>query len=147
MPDMRVPNFERCLRILRQTPGIFRNLLSLATREQLDWRPNAERWSIGMVLAHLADVEIAGFRSRFSTIPMDQRSAECPALVHRDGAGTSGGRGDRGVPQPLYGDARCGAAAVAKLRSVGAVPVRGGFRSLRRNGALRRGTRRNTDVA
>jgi hypothetical protein len=64
MPDMRVPNFERCLRILRQTSGILRNLLLLATREQLDWRPSAERWSIGMVLAHLAGVEIAGFRGR-----------------------------------------------------------------------------------
>ena len=68
MPDIRVPNFERCLRILQQTPGILRNLLSLATREQLDWRPSAERWSIGMVLAHLADVEIGGFRSRFEAM-------------------------------------------------------------------------------
>ena len=51
------PNFEACLCMLRQTPGILRNLLSLATREQLDWRPSSERWSIAMVLAHLADVE------------------------------------------------------------------------------------------
>ena len=80
MPDMRVPNFERCLRILRQTPGIFRNLLSLATREQLDWRPSSERWSIGMVLAHLADVEIAGFRSRFTAM----LGAERPLLPSYD---------------------------------------------------------------
>src|ERR1017187_227824 len=32
--------------------------------EQLDWRPSSERWSIGMGLAHLAGVEIKGFRSR-----------------------------------------------------------------------------------
>src|ERR1035438_10259991 len=51
MPDIRVPNSERCLRVLQQTRGILRNLLSLATREQLDWRPSSERWSIGMVLA------------------------------------------------------------------------------------------------
>jgi len=68
MTDIRAPNFERCLRILQQTPGILRNLLSLATREQLDWRPSAERWSIGMVLAHLADVEIGGFRCRFEAM-------------------------------------------------------------------------------
>jgi len=68
MPDTRIPNFERCLRILQQTPGIFRNLLSLATREQLDWRPSSERWSVCMVLAHLADVEIGGFRSRFEAM-------------------------------------------------------------------------------
>lgn len=68
MPDIRVPNSERCLRVLQQTPGILRNLLSLATREQLDWRPSSERWSIGMVLAHLAEVEIKGFRSRFEAM-------------------------------------------------------------------------------
>jgi hypothetical protein len=68
MPDTRVPNSERCLRILRQTPGILRNLLSLAAREQLDWRPSSERWSITMVLAHLAEVEIQGFRNRFQAM-------------------------------------------------------------------------------
>jgi hypothetical protein len=65
MPDTRVPNYERCLLILQQTPGILRSLLSLATLEQLDWRPSSERWSISMVLAHLADAEMKGFRSRF----------------------------------------------------------------------------------
>ena len=64
----RIPNFERCLRILQQTPGVLRSLLALATPEQLNWRPNSERWSIGMVLAHLADVEIAGFRDRFEAM-------------------------------------------------------------------------------
>jgi len=68
MADTRVPNSEGCLRILQQTPGILRNLLSQATREQLDWRPNPERWSIGMVMAHLAEVEIKGFRSRFEAM-------------------------------------------------------------------------------
>jgi hypothetical protein len=47
---------------------VLRNLLTLATLEQLDWRPSSERWSIGMVLAHLADVEIKGFRSRFEAM-------------------------------------------------------------------------------
>lgn len=68
MPDIRVPNSERCLRVLQQTPGILRNLLSLATREQLDWRPSSERWSISIVLAHLAEVEIKGFRSRYEAM-------------------------------------------------------------------------------
>jgi hypothetical protein len=36
--------------------------------EQLQWRPSAERWSIAMVLAHLADVEVAGFRGRFQAM-------------------------------------------------------------------------------
>jgi|ERR1035441_1600182 hypothetical protein len=68
MKDIRVPNSEQCLQVLRQTPGILRNLLSLATRERLDWCPSAERWSIGMVLAHLAHVEVCGFRSRFEAM-------------------------------------------------------------------------------
>ncbi len=66
MPHLRVPNSEQCMRILGQTAGVLRNLLSLATREQLDWRPSAERWSISMVLAHLADVETRGFQDRFA---------------------------------------------------------------------------------
>jgi len=68
MTDMRVPNSEACRQVLRQTPGILRSLLSLAAREQLDWRPSAGRWSISMVLAHLAEVEIKGFRDRFEAM-------------------------------------------------------------------------------
>lgn len=68
MSDSHIPNSEPCMQVLQQTPGVLRSLLSLATPEQLDWRPSAERWSISMVLAHLADVEIRGFHSRF--VPM-----------------------------------------------------------------------------
>jgi len=45
-------------RILRQTPDILRSLLASATAEDLDWQPSPDRWSINMVLAHLADVEL-----------------------------------------------------------------------------------------
>ncbi|MGA2591604.1 MAG: DinB family protein [Bryobacteraceae bacterium] len=80
MPDLKIPNFERCLRILQQTPDLLRNLLAPATREQLDWRPSSERWSISMVLAHLADVEVRGFRDRFEAI----LGAERPLLAAYD---------------------------------------------------------------
>jgi DinB superfamily len=73
MPDLHVPNFEQCLRVLRQTPVTLRIILSLATPEQLDWRPSSERWSITMVLAHLAEVEINGFRSRFEAMLQTDR--------------------------------------------------------------------------
>jgi hypothetical protein len=53
------------LHVLEQTPGVLRSLLSAATGEDLNWRPADDRWSIAMVLAHLHDVEGAGFRSRF----------------------------------------------------------------------------------
>ncbi len=60
------------MRILEQTPGTLRNLLSSATVEDLDWQPSRDRWSIGMVLAHLADVEVKGFVSRFRAIAAEE---------------------------------------------------------------------------
>ena len=65
MADLRIPNFEQSMRVLRQTPLLLRNLLSTAPPDAFNWRPSSERWSIAMVLAHLADVEIRGFRDRF----------------------------------------------------------------------------------
>jgi hypothetical protein len=53
------------LHVLEQTPGVLRSLLGAATDEDWNWQPAPDRWSITMVLAHLHDVEIAGFRSRF----------------------------------------------------------------------------------
>ena len=80
MPDIRVPNSEPCLRILQQTPALLRSLLARATLEQLNWRPSGERWSISMVLAHLADAEVEGFRSRLVAI----LGADCPPLPAYD---------------------------------------------------------------
>ena len=42
--------------ILEQTPAVLRGLLKNANPEALDWQPSPDRWSISMVLAHLADV-------------------------------------------------------------------------------------------
>ncbi len=53
------------IQILERTPGTLRGLLGQATTEDLDWRPAPDRWSISMVLAHLADVEGNGFVARF----------------------------------------------------------------------------------
>jgi DinB superfamily len=50
--------------VLEQTPIILEKIVSLASEEQLNWKPSMERWSISEVLAHLADVEVAGFRER-----------------------------------------------------------------------------------
>ena len=84
MPDLRIPNWERCLRVLQQTPGILRNLVSLAAPEQMDWQPSAERWSIGMVLAHLAEVETKGFRSRYNAMLEAAPGADRPLLRSYD---------------------------------------------------------------
>jgi hypothetical protein len=80
MTDLHIPNSAACMHILKETPGVLRNLLRPATREQLDWRPSMERWSITMVLAHLADVEVGGFRSRFEAMVNHDR----PSLSRYD---------------------------------------------------------------
>lgn len=56
------------LHILAQTPRTLRDLLASATDDDLAWQPRPDRWSINMVLAHLADVEERGFMSRFRAI-------------------------------------------------------------------------------
>lgn len=56
------------MQILEQTPGTLRTLLTAATVEDLNWQPSPERWSISMVLAHLAEVELKAFRARFSAM-------------------------------------------------------------------------------
>jgi hypothetical protein len=84
MPDLRIPNYERSIRMLQQTPGMLRNLLSLATPEQLEWRPNAERWSIAMVLAHLAEVEVNRSRNRYVAMLAAAPGADRPLLRSYD---------------------------------------------------------------
>ena len=54
--------------ILRQTPDLLRSLLAHATVEELDWQPSPDRWSISMVLAHLADIERNAMVSRLHAI-------------------------------------------------------------------------------
>ena len=52
------------LAVLEQTPIILEKMLLAATGDQLCWKPSKGRWSIGEVLAHLADVEAIVFRAR-----------------------------------------------------------------------------------
>lgn len=59
------------LHVLEQTPIIIEKLVSLASEDELHWKPAMDRWSISEVLAHLADVEVAGFRERIR-IMMEQ---------------------------------------------------------------------------
>lgn len=59
---------------------MLRSILSEAFDDDLNWQPRPERWSISMVLAHLADVEEAGFMSRFRDI----RERDHPFLPYYD---------------------------------------------------------------
>jgi len=50
--------------VLEQTPIIIEKIVNSATDEEMHWKPSMDRWSIGEVLAHLAEVEVIGFRER-----------------------------------------------------------------------------------
>jgi hypothetical protein len=52
------------LAVLEQTPIIIEKIIWSANDDQLQWKPAMDRWSISEVLAHLADVEVVGFRER-----------------------------------------------------------------------------------
>ncbi len=47
------------LELQKQTPAILAELVAKASDEQLTTRPGKDKWSIGEILAHLAEDEIA----------------------------------------------------------------------------------------
>jgi uncharacterized damage-inducible protein DinB len=47
------------LEVQKQTPAVLAELVGNASREQLTRRPGENKWSIGEILAHLAEDEIA----------------------------------------------------------------------------------------
>lgn len=68
------------LGVLEQTPIILERLVALASDEQLAWKPAPQRWSISEVLAHLADVEVPGFRERIEKMARER----LPRLAYYD---------------------------------------------------------------
>lgn len=77
------------LEALRATPGIVRSLVSIATPEQLLWKPTPERWSICEILNHLTDVEKLNVGLRVRRM-LDESSPSFddydPAVRYREGA-------------------------------------------------------------
>ena len=58
---------KRPLSVLAATPRRIETLLRGATDKKLKWMPGPERWSIGHILAHMADAELTvGFRIRLA---------------------------------------------------------------------------------
>jgi uncharacterized damage-inducible protein DinB len=48
------------MRVQRETPTKLQKLVQPLTKKQLTWRPEAGKWSIAEILAHLADTELVG---------------------------------------------------------------------------------------
>ena len=48
------------LAVLAETPARLRSLIGAATPDQIAWKPDPTRWSIGQIVAHLADAELVG---------------------------------------------------------------------------------------
>ena len=61
------------LEILASTPQKLEREISNLSRREMLTRPTADKWSIGEVLAHLADVEEVGMRARVAAM-IDQDS-------------------------------------------------------------------------
>jgi len=68
------------LAVLEQTPIIIEKIIWSANEDQLHWKPALDRWSISEVLAHLADVEVVGFRERVQKM-LDEKN---PTLHNYD---------------------------------------------------------------
>ncbi|MFZ0395732.1 MAG: DinB family protein [Terracidiphilus sp.] len=58
--------------ILRDTPTLLRLLVKGFNEETLQWTPNPERWSASMVIAHLAESEVACFRTRLIRTALEE---------------------------------------------------------------------------
>jgi hypothetical protein len=65
---------------LRDMPAVLRGIVGWMDPDALAWRPAEDRWSVAMVLAHLAHVEAHGFRARLERIVAE----ECPFLPDYD---------------------------------------------------------------
>jgi hypothetical protein len=53
------------MEVLRSTPGELEKLVKGVDRKKLDERPPADKWSVTMILAHIADTDIVqGYRIR-----------------------------------------------------------------------------------
>lgn len=57
--------------VLTETPGRLRALVSGAAAADLQWTSSPTRWSVGQIVAHLADAEIVGAWRFRSTLAQD----------------------------------------------------------------------------
>ena len=62
-----------CLDLLEATPGILRGLMAGLSDEDVRWKPAADRFSVGEVLAHLSHSEGYCYRTRVDRFLSEER--------------------------------------------------------------------------
>jgi hypothetical protein len=62
-----------CLDLLEETPSILRGLTSGLTEDDVRWKPAADRFSIGEVLAHLCHSDWHCYRTRVDQFMSEER--------------------------------------------------------------------------
>jgi DinB superfamily len=62
-----------CLDLLEATPGILRELMTELSPEDVRWKPEPDRFSVGEVLAHLSHSEGHCYRARLDGFMADPR--------------------------------------------------------------------------
>jgi hypothetical protein len=76
-------SIQPALALLEKTPVVLETLLRDLPDELLDWKPAADRWSIGEVVGHLADIEMV-YADRVRRMVTEEK----PALQKFDPAAT-----------------------------------------------------------
>jgi len=76
-------SIQPALSLLEKTPFLLETMLRDLPEDLLRWKPAAERWSIGEVLGHLADMEMV-YADRTRRIVTE----DTPTLQKYDAAGT-----------------------------------------------------------
>jgi hypothetical protein len=74
MQPLSVPSLQAPISMLDKTPGVLELLLRDVPADVLDWKPAAERWSIGEVLGHLVMIEKL-YQQRAHKIALEDRPA------------------------------------------------------------------------
>ena len=62
-----------CITLLEATPEILRGLMTELTEEDARWKPDADRFSVAEVLAHLSHSESNCYRKRLQRFMAETR--------------------------------------------------------------------------
>jgi hypothetical protein len=112
----RASDLQPAISLLEKTPGLLETLLGDVPGELSQWKPEADRWSISEILAHLADLERL-YSERVRSILAE----DAPALRSYDQnvASAAGVYSGGSAPEHLASFTALRRATVSLLRSAG----------------------------